>query len=113
MGSAWRWTTFQVPSSGLKIIVALERVRGDLLPSPGSSAPTEASATFQEAPCSRKFGALREAGETVCLGEKACTGISAQVQRETSRPPAGARYGELIVIVTLQGYDGTNENKAR
>jgi hypothetical protein len=26
---------------------------------------------------------------------------------------AEGRYGELIVIVTLQGYEGTNQNKAK
>ena len=51
-------------------------------------------------------------GETVSdLGEKTFIGVSAQ-DNET-HVGGGALYGDLIVNVTLQGYEGTNENKAK
>jgi hypothetical protein len=44
------------------------------------------------------------------LGQQAFIGVSAQ--GDESHVGAGALYGELIVNVTLQGYDGTPENRA-
>jgi hypothetical protein len=52
------------------------------------------------------------AGEAVSnLGEQAFMGVSAQ--GDETHVGAGALYGDLIVNVTLQGYDGTTENRAR
>jgi hypothetical protein len=71
----------------------------------------DASSAFQEA-VQGSLEAPGGEGETVSdLGEKAFIGTSAQ--GEETHVGGGALYGELIVIVTLQGYDGTNENKAK
>jgi len=71
----------------------------------------DASSTFQEA-----VQGSREAPggmvETVSdLGEEALIGTSAQ--GDETHVGGGARYGDLIVNVTLQAYDGTDENKAK
>jgi hypothetical protein len=51
------------------------------------------------------------AGEALSnLGEQAFIGVSAQ--GDETHVGAGALYGDLIVNVTLQGYDGTPENRA-
>jgi hypothetical protein len=71
----------------------------------------DASSTFQEA-VQGSLEAPGGEGETVSdLGEKAFIGISAQ--GEETHVGGGALYGDLIVIATLQGYDGTNTNKAK
>jgi hypothetical protein len=52
------------------------------------------------------------AGEAISnLGEQGFIGVSAQ--GDETHVGAGALYGDLIVNVTLQGYDGTPENRAR
>jgi hypothetical protein len=52
------------------------------------------------------------AGEALSnLGEQAFIGVSAQ--GDETHVGAGALYGDLIVNVTLQSYDGTTENRAR
>lgn len=51
------------------------------------------------------------AGEAVSnLGEQAFMGVSAQ--GDETHVGGGALYRDLIVTVTLQGYDGTAENRA-
>ncbi len=73
--------------------------------------PEDASSTFQEA-VRGSLEAPGGEGETVSdLGEKAFIGTSARGNE--THVGGGALYGELIVNVTLQGYDGTNENKAK
>jgi hypothetical protein len=52
------------------------------------------------------------AGEAVAnLGEQAFLGVSSQ--GDETHVGGGALYGDLIVNVTLQGYDGTTENRGR
>jgi hypothetical protein len=71
----------------------------------------DASSTYQEAVQGSKEAPGGE-GETVSdLGEKAFIGVSAQGNE--THVGGGALYGDLIVNVTLQGYEGTNENKAK
>jgi hypothetical protein len=71
----------------------------------------DASSAFQEA-VQGSLEAPGGEGETVSdLGEKAFIGTSAQGNE--THVGGGALYGDLIVIVTLQGYEGTNKNKAR
>jgi hypothetical protein len=71
----------------------------------------DASSTFQEA-VQGSLEAPGGEGETVSdLGEKAFIGTSARGNE--THVGGGALYGELIVNVTLQGYDGTNKNKAK
>jgi hypothetical protein len=71
----------------------------------------DASSAFQEA-VQGSLEAPGGEGETVSdLGEKAFIGTSAQGNE--THVGGGALYGDLIVIVTLQAYEGTNKNKAR
>jgi hypothetical protein len=71
----------------------------------------DASSTYQEAVQGSKE-APGGAGEAVSdVGEKAFIGTSAQGNER--HVGGGALYGDLIVNVTLQGYEGTNENKAK
>jgi hypothetical protein len=71
----------------------------------------DASSAFQEA-VQGSLEAPGGEGETVSdLGEKAFIGTSAQGNE--THVGGGALYGDLIVIVTLQAYDGTNQNKAK
>jgi hypothetical protein len=71
----------------------------------------DASSTYQEA-VQGSLGAPGGAGESVSgLGEEAFIGVSAQ--GDETHVGGGALYGDLIVNVTLQGYDGTNEDKAK
>ena len=71
----------------------------------------DASSAFQEA-VQGSLEAPGGEGETVSdLGEKAFIGTSAKGNE--THVGGGALYGDLIVTVTLQGYDGTNKNKAR
>jgi hypothetical protein len=52
------------------------------------------------------------AGEALSnVGEQAFIGVSSQ--GDETHVGGGALYGDLIVSVTLQGYDGTTENRAR
>jgi hypothetical protein len=69
----------------------------------------DASSTFQEA-VQGSLEAPGGAAESVSgLGEEALIGTSAR--GDETHVGGGARYGDLIVNVTLQGYDGTDENK--
>ncbi len=71
----------------------------------------DASSTFQQA-VQGSLEAPGGAGEIVSgLGEEALIGTSAQGGE--THVGGGARYGYLIVNATLQGYDGTDENKAK
>jgi hypothetical protein len=73
--------------------------------------PEDASSTYQEA-VQGSLEAPGGAGESVSdLGEEAFIGVSAQ--GDDTHVGGGALYGDLIVNVTLQGYDGTTENKAK
>jgi hypothetical protein len=71
----------------------------------------DAASTYQQA-VQGSLEAPGGAGETVSdLGEEAFIGTSAQ--GDETHVGGGALYGDLIVNVTLQGYDGTTENKAK
>jgi len=73
--------------------------------------PEDASSTYREA-VQGSLEAPGGAGESVSgLGEEAFIGTSAQ--GDETHVGGGALYGELIVNVTLQGYDGTNDDKAK
>jgi hypothetical protein len=70
----------------------------------------DASSAYQAA-VQGSLAAPGGAGEALAnLGEQAFIGVSAQ--GDETHVGAGALYGDLIVIVTLQGYDGTPENRA-
>ena len=71
----------------------------------------DASSTYRAA-VQASLAAPGGAGEALSnLGEQAFIGVSAQ--GDETHVGAGALYGDLIVNVTLQGYDGTTENRAR
>ena len=71
----------------------------------------DASSTYQTA-VQASLAAPGGVGEALAnLGEQAFIGASAQGGE--SHVGAGALYGDLIVNVTLQGYDGTPANNAR
>ena len=70
----------------------------------------DASSTYRTA-VQASLAAPGGSGEAVSnLGEQAFIGGSAQ--GDETHVGAGALYGDLIVNVTLQGYDGTAENLA-
>jgi hypothetical protein len=71
----------------------------------------DASSTYQEAVQGSKEAPGGEGENVSDLGEKAFIGVSAQGNE--THVGGGALYGDLIVNVTLQGYEGTNENKAK
>jgi len=78
----------------------------DKYPSPkeASSAYEQAFQMSQEVPGAK--------GEPVSeLGQRAFIGVA--TQGNETHVGGGALYGDLIVTVTLQGYDGTKENKAK
>lgn len=71
----------------------------------------DASSTYQEAVQGSQEAPGGE-GQTVSdVGEKAFIGSSAQGGE--THVGGGALYGNLIVNVTLQGYDNTQENKVK
>jgi hypothetical protein len=70
----------------------------------------DASSTYQTA-VQASLAAPGGAGEAIAnLGEQAFIGVSAR--DDETHVGAGALYGDLIVNVTLQAYDGTPENRA-
>jgi hypothetical protein len=71
----------------------------------------EASAAYQQAfQMSQKVPGAK--GELVSnLGQRAFIGVA--TQGKESHVGGGALYGDIIVTATLQGYDGTKENKTK
>jgi hypothetical protein len=73
--------------------------------------PQGASSAYQQA-----FQASQEVpgakGEPVSdLGQRAFIGVA--TQGNETHVGGGALYGDRIVTLTLQGYDGTQENRAK
>jgi hypothetical protein len=96
-----RSVTYATDDSSQRVVISVARYQSS----------DDASSAFQEA-VQGSLEAPGGEGETVSdLGEKAFIGTSAR--GEETHVGGGALYGELIVIVTLQGYDGTNKNKAK
>jgi hypothetical protein len=72
----------------------------------------EASSSFQEASRKSKEVPGVSGSETISdLGDGAFIGVV--TQGDESHVGGGALYGDSIVTATLQGYDGTDENKAK
>jgi hypothetical protein len=71
----------------------------------------DASSTYQEAVQASKEVPGGEGENVPDLGEQAFIGVS--TQGNETHVGGGALYGDLIVNVTLQGYEGTSENKAK
>jgi hypothetical protein len=96
-----RSVTYATDDSSQRVVISVARYQSS----------DDASSAFQEA-VQGSLEAPGGEGETVSdLGEKAFIGTSARGGE--THVGGGALYGELIVIVTLQGYDGTNKNKAK
>ena len=96
-----RSVTYTTDDSSQRVVISVAKYRSS----------EDASSAFQEA-VQGSLEAPGGEGETVSdLGEKAFIGTSARGGE--THVGGGALYGELIVNVTLQGYDGTNENKAK
>jgi hypothetical protein len=96
-----RSATYAADDGSQRVVISVARYQSS----------EDASSTFQEA-VQGSLEAPGGEGETVSdLGEKAFIGTSARGNE--THVGGGALYGELIVNVTLQGYDGTNENKAK
>lgn len=73
--------------------------------------PQDASSAYQQAfQASQKVPGAT--GESVSdLGQRAFIGVA--TQGNETHVGGGALYGDLIVTVTLQGYDGTKENREK
>jgi hypothetical protein len=76
------------------------------------NSPEEASSAYQEASQKSQEVPGVSGSETVSdLGDGAFIGVV--TQGDETHVGGGALYGDLIVAATLQGYDGTDENKAK
>jgi hypothetical protein len=96
-----RSVTYATDDSSQRVVISVAQYQS----------PEDASSTYQEA-VQGSPDAPGGAGESVSgLGEAAFIGTSAQ--GDETHVGGGALYGDLIVNVTLQGYDGTTENKAK
>jgi hypothetical protein len=96
-----RSVTYATADGSQRVVISV-----DQYPSPqgASSAYQQAFEASQEVPGVK--------GEAVSdLGQRAFIGVA--TQGNETHVGGGALYGDLIVTVTLQGYDGTMENKAR
>ncbi|MBV9455001.1 MAG: hypothetical protein JOZ19_12930 [Rubrobacter sp.] len=71
----------------------------------------QASSTYQEAVQGSKEAPGGEGENVSNVGEKAFIGVSAQGNE--THVGGGALYGDLILTVTMEGYEGTNEDTAK
>jgi hypothetical protein len=96
-----RAVTFATADGAQRVVISVDQYR----------TAGDASATFQEA--FRKSQAVPGAKvEAVSdLGEAGLIGVA--TQGNETHVGGGAQFGDLIVTVTLQGYEGTDTNKAR
>jgi hypothetical protein len=99
--TATRSVTYATDDGSQRVVISVAQYQS----------PEDASSTYQEA-VQGSLEAPGGAGEGVSnLGEEAFIGTSAQGGE--THVGGGALYGDLIVNATLQGYDGTEENKAK
>lgn len=100
--TANRAVTYASTDGSQRAVISVDKYQSS---EEASSAYREASQKSQEVP-----GV--SSSETVSdLGDGAFIGVV--TQDDETHVGGGALYGNLIVNVTLQGYDGTNENKAK
>jgi hypothetical protein len=96
-----RSVTYATGNGSRRVVISVDRYESS---AGASSAYQEATQKSKEVPGAK--------GETVSdLGEKAFIGVV--TQGDETHVGGGALYGGRIVAATLQGYDGTNENKAK
>jgi membrane protease YdiL (CAAX protease family) len=99
--TATRSVTYATADGSQRVVISVDRY----------PSPQDASTAYQQA-----FEASQEVpgakGETVSdLGQRAFIGVA--TQGNETHVGGGGLYGDLIVTVTLQGYDGTKENRAK
>jgi hypothetical protein len=99
--AATRSVTCATASGPQRVVISVDQYQS----------PRVAASAYQQAfQLSQKVPGAR--GEPVPgLGQRAFIGVA--TQGNESHVGGGALYGDTIVTVTLQGYDGTNENKAK
>jgi hypothetical protein len=95
-----RVVTFATADGEQRVVLSVDQYRGS---GDASTAFEEAFRMSQEVP-----GAKAEAVSD--LGEAALIGVV--TQGDESHVGGGALFGDLIVTATLQGYEGTDANKA-
>jgi hypothetical protein len=99
--TATRSVTYATDDGSQRVVISVAQYQNS----------NDASSTYQEA-VQGSLEAPGGAGESVSnLGEEAFIGTSAQ--GDETHVGGGALYDDLIVNVTLQGYDGTNEDKVK
>jgi hypothetical protein len=99
-----RSVTYAAADGSQRVVISV-----DQYPSPqdASSAYQQAFQASQEVP-GAKGEPVSDLGQ---LGQRAFFGVA--TQGNETHVGGGALYDDLIVTVTLQGYDGTKENRAK
>jgi membrane protease YdiL (CAAX protease family) len=96
-----RSVTYATADGSQRVVISVDQYPS---PAEASSAYQQAFQMSQEVPGAK--------GEPVSdLGQRAFIGVA--TQGNETHVGGGALYGDLIVTVTLQGYDGTKGNKAK
>jgi uncharacterized protein len=96
-----RGVTYATADGSQRVVISVDQYQSS---EDASSAYQRAFQLSQEVPGAR--------GEPVPdLGQRAFIGVA--TQGKETHVGGGALYGDRIVTVTLQGYDGTTENRAR
>jgi hypothetical protein len=96
-----RSVTYATAAGSQRVVISVDQY---LSPEAASSAFQQAFQGSVEVPGAK--------GETVSdLGERALLGVA--TQGNETHVGGGALFGDRIVSVTLQGYDGTAENRAK
>jgi hypothetical protein len=96
-----RSVTYATADGSQRVVISVDQYQS----------PQDASSAYQQAfQLSQKVPGAK--GEPVSdLGERAFIGVA--TQGNETHVGGGALYGDLIVTVTLQSYDGTKENGAK
>jgi hypothetical protein len=96
-----RSVTYATAAGSQRVVISIDQYRTT---EAASAAYQQAFQMSQEVPGAK--------GEPVSnLGQRAFIGVA--TQGKETHVGGGALYRDVIVTVTLQGYDGTKENKAR
>jgi hypothetical protein len=96
-----RSVTYATADGSQRVVISVDQYQ---TPQGASSAYQQAFQASQEVPGAK--------GEPVSdLGQRAFIGVA--TQGNETHVGGGALYGDRIVTVTLQGYDGTQENRAK
>jgi hypothetical protein len=100
--TANRAVTYATADGSQRVVISVDQYKNS----------EEASSSYQEASQKSKEVPGVSGSETVSdPGDGAFIGVV--TQGDETHVGGGALYGDLIVTATLQGYDGTEENKAK